>query len=353
MLASEGAPAPRRHPGLRVAAGLALGVAAAIAVALYLGISGRALLSAARGARHGPLYVAAAGAIALLALQSLRWWLVMRAAVGIRYAHAFQAMAVGFLFNVLLPARGGDLLRVQYLGKRTGISRAKLLGTEIVDFGSDKLGWLIAFPLICSFGDPPRWLFRTAWLMGGVALVAVGVLALMGSRLGRGRPGGGDYGPRWLANLRAGFAVNHWKRLLTIQLMVAPLPWVWETAVVAWAGRSFGLSLTMVQAFSVLTAFNVATAVPSPGNVGSFEAGGTLALTTLGVPRDIALAFVFLYHLTQVVPTAALGALVLVARGEKIFGKGGFLRAGGASTPAPGNGDASGAACIDPVSGRA
>src|SRR5206468_11437145 len=76
-----------------------------------------------------------------------------------------------------------------------------------------------------------------------------------------------------------------------------------------------------MQAFAVLTAFNVATAVPSPGNAGSFEAGGTLALIAFGVPKEPALAFIFLYHLTQVVPGFVGGVLVLVLEGDTLFGK--------------------------------
>jgi uncharacterized membrane protein YbhN (UPF0104 family) len=222
-------------------------------------------------------------------------------------------MMVGFFFNVLLPARGGDLLRVQYLGRRTGISRAKLLGTEIVDFWSDKWGWVAAFPLLCLVGSPPSWLFRALLAIGG-AVVGVGVLlALMASGLLR-------QGPQWLTNLRDGFAVNHWKRLLVVETLIAPLPWLWETVVIMVAGHALGLELSAMQAFAALTAFNVATAVPSPGNAGSFEAGGTLALIAFGIPKETALAFIFLYHLTQVVPGFFGGVLVLVMEGETLFG---------------------------------
>ncbi len=81
-----------------------------------------------------------------------------------------------------------------------------------------------------------------------------------------------------------------------------------------------------MQAFAALTAFNVATAVPSPGNAGSFEAGGTLALTAFGIPKETALAFIFLYHLTQLVPGFVGGVLVLVVEGEVLFGKRSVLR---------------------------
>src|SRR5437660_7882236 len=151
-------------------------------------------------------------------------------------------------------------------------------------------------------------------LMSGV-VIAVGVLlALMASGLLR-------RGPGWLTNLRDGFAANHWKRLLAVETLIAPLPWLWETFVILIAGHAVGLDLTAMQAFAALTALNVATAVPSPGNAGSFEAGGTLALTAFGIPKETALAFIFLYHLTQLVPGFVGGVLVLVVEGEVLFGK--------------------------------
>jgi uncharacterized membrane protein YbhN (UPF0104 family) len=196
------------------------------------------------------------------------------------------------------------------------VSRAKLLGTEIVDFWSDKWGWIAAFPVVCLLGDPPAWLTRALLLMGAVVVLATAVLVVMGSGLWRGRAA-----PAFLNNLREGFAANHWRRLLLVETAVAPLPWLWETFVIAVAGHALGLSLTPMQAFATLTAFNIATAVPSPGNAGSFEAGGTLALAAFGIDKGTALAFIFLYHLTQIVPGFLGGVLILVVDGELLFGK--------------------------------
>jgi uncharacterized membrane protein YbhN (UPF0104 family) len=106
-----------------------------------------------------------------------------------------------------------------------------------------------------------------------------------------------------------------------VETAISPLPWLWETFVIAVAGHALGLSLTPMQAFATLTAFNIATAVPSPGNAGSFEAGGTLALAAFGIDKGTALAFIFLYHLTQVVPGFLGGILILVLDGELLFGK--------------------------------
>jgi uncharacterized membrane protein YbhN (UPF0104 family) len=224
-------------------------------------------------------------------------------------------MMVGFFFNTILPVRGGDLLRVQYLGRRTGISRAKLLGTEIVDFWSDKWGWVAAFPIVCLLGMPPSWLFGALLMIGGMVVSVGAILALMASGLFR-------RGPLWLANLREGFAANRWERLLLVETAIAPLPWLWESFVIVVAGHALDLDLTAMQSFATLTAFNVAMAIPSPANAGAFEAGGTVALIALGVPKDLALSFIFVYHLTQLVPGFVGGILVLVLEGETLFGQG-------------------------------
>jgi uncharacterized membrane protein YbhN (UPF0104 family) len=305
-----------RAPWWRTVLGLGAGLLVAGVAMLFLGVSRHEIVAALGAARLKPLLLAAAGAWVLLALQSLRWWLVMRPVMRVSYPRAFAALAVGFLFNVIIPGRGGDLLRVHYLGQRTGISRAKLLGTELVDMWSDKWGWIAAFAVMCLVDTPPGWLFRALALLLGVLVAGSVVLALLGSGLWRGGDGR-RAAPAWFTNLRDGFAAQHWKRLLVLETVVSPLPWLWETVLIAVAAQSLGLSLTAMQSFAVLTAFNLATVVPTPANMGSFEAGGAMALAHFGVARPTAMAFMVLYHLTQVVPQVALGAV--------IFGKhGGF-----------------------------
>jgi uncharacterized membrane protein YbhN (UPF0104 family) len=293
----------------RGAAGLAVGVIVAGVAMALLGVSAHEVVDALRGARWAPLAFAAAGSLVLLALQSLRWWLVMRPVVRLPYRFAYAGMAVGFLCNVILPARGGDLLRVLYLGRRTGVSRAKLLGTEIVDLTSDKWGWIAAFGIMCLLGTPPPWLFHALGILFAALAFGSLLLVLMGSSLWRRR--GGATGPAWLANLRDGFAAQEWKRLLLLETLVAPLPWLWETLLIVVAAGSLDIPLSPIQAFATLTAFNLASVVPSPGNVGAFEAGGALALAHFGVARPAALAFMVLYHLTQIVPGAVAGGVIL------------------------------------------
>jgi uncharacterized membrane protein YbhN (UPF0104 family) len=320
---------PARSVILRASLGAAAGLTVAALAIGYLHISRAGFLEQVQGAHPLPLLFAVVGGFVLLGLQSLRWWTVMRPVLpGLRYGHAYRAMLVGFFFNNLIPWRVGDLLRVQYLGRRTGVSRAKLLGTEVVDFFSDKWGWVASFPLVCLLSQvlpphetPPRWLFGALAFLATLLILTGLVLMAMASQRGRFDAAGHPRGPVWLANLRDGFAAARWRMLLWVETVLAPLPWLWETLVIMVASRAVGLELTPMQAFVALTAWNFGTLIPSPGNAGSFEASGTLALGALGLPPEQALAFVFLYHLTQVVPGMMVAAALLVAEGETLFGK--------------------------------
>jgi uncharacterized membrane protein YbhN (UPF0104 family) len=270
--------------------------------------------------RPAPLLGAVAGAFVLLALQTLRWWAVTRAVTTLGFGDAYRAMVVGYLFNVLLPARAGDLVRVQWVGARTGVERARILGTELVDFWSDKWGWIGACAIVWIVGSPPRWVLDALLLMGAVVvLVALALVAIdrniagfvfLARRFGI-RASLVDRGLGIAADLRAGIRANGWRRIVLVQTLLAPLPWLWEAGVIGVAAPAAGFGLSFAEAFAVLTAFNLATVVPVPANAGSFEAASTVALVSFGVAPARAAVFSVAYHLSQVVPSTLAGVLVL------------------------------------------
>ncbi len=321
-------PGPRRPRWVsvaRTAGGIVLGIGSAVLVARLMGLRLRDLLGTLRSARPLPLLAAVGGTFVLLGLQALRWWWVVRPVLPLRYREAYAAMLVGSAFNVLLPARGGDLIRVQYLGKRTGLSRVTLLGTELLDYWSDKEGWLLAFVVTCAVSlvgwkeRPPTWLLHAIGVLallvlGSAALVAIAhrpVLRRLSPRL--------DPGPRWLQKLRSGFAAHDVRSLVVIEAVLAPLPWLWEVPVVMVAARALDLSLSPMVAFALVTAANLGTVVPVPGGAGSFEAAGAAALAAAGVPHDRAFAFVLLYHVSLLLPMVVAGVGLLALQGRSLL----------------------------------
>lgn len=317
-------PPPRTAPTALVLRGL-LGVLVGLTVA---GVAGYFLhVEPAEVAHHvaqmrpWALGLCVVSGFVIMALQALRWHAVMGPLLGLRYGQAYRTQIVGMMFNALLPLRGGDLLRVQYLGRRTGKSRAVIFGTEIVDRWLDWWGWIPVVVILSLVSDVPPWVYKAMAVFAAV-LVSWGIGMVVLTRRGfEPRPGtrfAGIYG-----SLRTGVNAFRARRTWLIAFLIAPLPWLWEALVLRAATRGVDIHITLPMAYCVLVGMNLAAVVPSPGQIGTVEAGGTAALVFFGVDGSKALAFMLVYHFAQLLPRIVAGVAILVAEGESLFGRSG------------------------------
>ncbi len=298
--------------------GLVAGLTIAVVAGYLLGVKPRVFFAHVGSLSPWALLLCVASSYVILGLQSLRWYAVMRPVLGLRYPQAYRAQIVGTMFNAILPARGGDLLRVQYLGRRTGKSRAAIFGTEIVDRWLDWWGWIPAFVVMLAFTHPPPWMWKVLGVFGGSLSVWALAMVLL-TRSGY-QPKPDSRLARIYVPFKQGIEAFRAPRTWMIAFCIAPLPWIWETVVLSYAAGFFGIHLTLVSAFCVLVAFNLASVISSPGAVGTVEAGGTAALVYFGVDQSRALAFMFVYHFAYLLPAIAGGVFVLVSEGERLFG---------------------------------
>lgn len=287
-----------------------LGVVAWVVVSRPGMLDTTRLVEAMRAVGIAPFVVGLAGGLGVAALQALRWWYLARPVVDMRYRDALATVMVGSLINSLLPARAGDVLRVQYLQDRTRASRATILATEVVDFWVDKSGWVPAFALYATMGAPPAWMNKAVLVVGGATAVIVVAHWLFRARMRGVSPTRNDV----LARFARGISDLDMRRLAVSGLAFAALPWAWEAAVVVCVGRMSGLPLSVLDGFVLLTVFNLATIVPVPGNLGTFEAASSSLLVSLGIPLERALAFSLVYHASQLLPGIVGGALALLVR---------------------------------------
>jgi uncharacterized membrane protein YbhN (UPF0104 family) len=267
------------------------------------------LESAFRALGARPLLMGIVAGFGVVALQSLRWWVVTRPVLRVGYGAAYGAMLVGGLFNAILPARAGDLLRVQYLATRARVSRATLYGTELVDFWTDKSGWLPAFTLLGLTGSPPFWMYRALAVMAAIATALLVGLLVLRRRLRSVTASDG-----WRGRFATGLAASSPARLAITALLLAALPWAWEAVAIQQVASAAAITLLPLHAFVLLTAFNLAMVVPVPGGLGVHEAASTAVLVSLGVPLERAIAFAVVYHASQLAPYVLGGALALVGR---------------------------------------
>jgi uncharacterized protein (TIRG00374 family) len=276
----------------------------------------------------GPMWIALAAIVNFGALlfQAMRWLAVVRPLSRIAtLAQSFRAIIVGYTVSMVIPARAGELARAHYLGLRTGLSRATLLGSIVLDHLVDAAGLLTGLALLPFFMGVPDWVRAGSWIIFGLFVVVSMLVAALRPRAdGSTTPPGGLLRLRRFSNLllkvQHGLTGARQPRALVKAYGASLVGWTLEVNVVALALKAVGVELPMAAAFLVLAAVNLALVFPvaPPGNLGTVELGATLALVEVGVPKEKALAFAICYHMLQLIPIAVMGVF--------FAGRSGFLK---------------------------
>jgi uncharacterized membrane protein YbhN (UPF0104 family) len=246
-------------------------------------------------------------------LRGWRWDRVLRSMeIGHRRGDAYSLVCVGYMGNNVLPARGGELLRVMLMAPRTQARRRELLGSIIAERVLDvvALAGLFAVMTLASVagspvGKAPAWVA----LGGGVG----GVLGLS-VYLRLRNQGRFD---KFAATIRP---VARASKILTrpeggLLVGVTALVWVLEGVVFWLVGQSLGLHLDLVgAAFLVVLASFFALIPAAPGYVGTFDTAVVFGLHALKVTGGNAVAFAVLVRFVMFVPITAVGLLLLITR---------------------------------------
>lgn len=274
------------------------------------------LWGAVKSARLSLIILAAAINLTAVAFQAARWLAVVRPlSRAATWGQAFKAMLVGFAASTVVPARAGELARMHWFARRTGLPRPTILASIVLDHLVNAAGLLLGLAVLPFFVAVPLWIRPGAAFV--LALFTVAAMLVFGLRPISEPPApDGERLPAkgiaaFLASARQGLAATTRPRALGLSLGASLFSWALEVNVVALAMRAVGLHLPFTAAFLTLLAVNLALAFPfaPPGNIGTLEVGATLALVGFGVPKEQALAFGLVYHFLQVVPIGILGMI--------------------------------------------
>ena len=278
---------------------------------------------AIREADHVYLLPAAAALAAGVAVRALRWQLLFARGRRPPFSLVANALLIAYLFNTILPARPGELARVQVLGRRADISRAEVLATVVLERVYD------LFVLICLLAVAAPFLPSVGWLRAALALgLLLGLVLAVGALLVRRY---GRRGARTLlrplkllpvmdearldlvaASVVNGFAAIQATRLALTALLVTTLSWLclglsgWFLLLGTRIDGGFAAALL------VLVATNLVLVLPSsPAGLGAFEAAAVLALAAYDVEREQALSYALVLHALNALPYIAAGYLAL------------------------------------------
>jgi uncharacterized protein (TIRG00374 family) len=277
------------------------------------------------------VWVVPAAAILLvtMCLRSLRWSLLMgRSPLGV----TFHALNIGYMMNVLLPFRLGEVARAYVMGERSPVTMARALSAIVLERVLDLACVVLILVFSAQFVPLPP-LFRHTALVGAIAVVVVVVASatlvwqarraevLLRKTLSKISDAAADRWSKRLIDLCDGFrAVGSARSVLaSLALTIA----IWTNVLVStWVMMEMFIDARLDEATLVLAATNLSSAIPSgPGGIGVIQAFARTALVApFHVPEDRALAFVLVYTFGPQLLTVVLG-IVGLARVGMSFGQ--------------------------------
>jgi hypothetical protein len=238
---------------------------------------------------------------------------------------------VGILFvsnmaNNVLPARLGDLIRVQVPAQRYGIPRARLAATvfateSLLDGVAFAGIGLIGLALIDLQGFPTEVFWGLFGLMVGgvIAVIPIshlqlregwecrGVLARLPHRAQH-------FIEEAVPHFIDGLAVFRNARLALQALALSFAIWLMEVAVFALFGKAFGVTISMPAWMLIMVAANLISAIPiAPSNIGAYEVAIAELMQALGVAEGTAGGFAIATHVLNIGWITAAGFVAMWA----------------------------------------
>ena len=299
------------------------------AVALYLALPPRSEWSSVRDAFARVHYLYAIP-LALLSAYSIvvrcqRWRLLLLPLGRVPMLHLVSATSIGFLCNMVLPLRVGEVVRPVLLGRRAGLPVSSVLGSVLLERLLDMvtiLLFLAAVVVLVPVSDTIR---RSGLLFVVIAVAGCSlVLALqrrhpLALRLlrrvlawlpdaARARADGALHGfIDGLQGLGGGGA------LVRIGLYSLYL-WAVIAAIFAVGFVACGLPVPLMSgSLALVTVVAGAVSAPSaPGFIGTFQAGCVLALALFGISRAEAIPYAFVVWAVQWLTQIVLGVVFLL-----------------------------------------
>jgi uncharacterized membrane protein YbhN (UPF0104 family) len=272
--------------------------------------------------RTGPLAIALLFHTTNLLLRTRAWYAILRAAypdVRYRWRSCAGAYLSGVGLNALIPARGGDLLKLYLVRLRLPESRvATLVATLLVETLLDTVigpglfayaYFLGVFPRIPELPHLPAFEFSAAVSHPRLAGINVGILVLLGLLLLRHAIRvARDFRER----VRQGFTILRTPRRYAVQVALPQaIGWICRVGTMFYLLRAFSIHADIRNALLVLVVGSASTLLPlTPGGVGTQQALIVVVLSGQA-PDSTLLSFSVGMQVVITVANALLGFLCL------------------------------------------
>ncbi|OGG49813.1 MAG: hypothetical protein A3F84_28470 [Candidatus Handelsmanbacteria bacterium RIFCSPLOWO2_12_FULL_64_10] len=252
-------------------------------------------------------------------IRALRWKILLQPVKPIGMRPLFSATMIGFMANNVLPARLGEFIRADAIGRQAAISRSAAFATIVVERLFDGLTLLLFLVAPLAFASFPDWVRRAGISALGLYGLSIAFLYLLHVRTETAvqmaryllRPLPGRISEKLIKQLKlfaSGLDVLSQGRHLFSTSGLSLVLWMVNIASLQCILEAFNLDLPWYAAFTVEAILALGVVLPSsPGFVGVFQGFCILALALFGISQGVALGFSVVLHASGYIPVTAIG----------------------------------------------
>ncbi|MBT3182218.1 MAG: flippase-like domain-containing protein [Deltaproteobacteria bacterium] len=291
-------------------------ISAILIATLFAKLDLRTIWHGLTSAKWNYLIAASILNLGVVVIKAVRWQWLMSPQKRTHFWNIFKATMIGMAGNNVLPARGGDLLKIYLLCKWEKVSKTVLASIIGLDKLFEGLTILILFGIMSMHSTFPEWVQKGTLIISILmtVMLAISILLLIHHRktvsqledeLGKFSRIAKKLGSGLsaLANYRIGIATLFLSVIIcAIQIVVI---WLCQEA--------FGQHLDLWVPALVYVAINLAIIVPSaPSGIGPFETAAVLAYSWLGITAEMGFDIAIMYHLIQLIPITIIGFIMYI-----------------------------------------
>lgn len=256
--------------------------------------------------------------IVVILFKAIRWKWLTQYGAPVSLWNTFKATIIGMAGNNVLPARGGDVIKIFLLNKISNTGKTALASIAALDKLFDGLAIVILFALLSFHSNFPVWVQRGTTVVSIAISVIISVCALLlihhkkqAAEEGIGRLN------KTLGKIALGVSALASKNLVILTLANSILICALQVVTILFCQLAFGKHLDIWIPALVFVAINLAIIVPSaPSGAGPFEVAAVLAYSWLGVGKEAGTNIALMYHLIQIVPITLIGMWFYLVSGR-------------------------------------
>ena len=266
--------------------------------------------------------------------RAIRWGYLVKPIHEVKIFTLFNALIIGYMFNVFLPAHLGEFIRAYVIGQKEPISSSSAFATIVIERILDVFSLLIIMMFALVIFPFPDWVKTSGYITFIFILLLFLLLILMKRNRERWQ--------HWMLNLSKPLP-QHWGRKVDESVRsfldgVVPLKnkshylIIFFLSILIWAGYVYVFQLIFygfdfVQIYSLpwyaalvlLVITTISILVPSsPGYIGTYHYLCQLSLGLFAVPASPALSYALITHSVNIFPVLVLGLIILSYEGLNI-----------------------------------